>query len=358
MRRKKSGGVGLNLDSLMDTLTNVVGIMVMMLVVTQLDVRETVQRIYAALPDVNEEELEQARKEAEALRKLLKELNGGKVDPNLLAKRDETSLAEQKRLIAELRKALEELKKSKVDVASLKKEKEKEEAKVDKLETAITKASKEMANLKALLAKTPEAKQPPPVQITLPNPRTAPKGVSPVDFVCQGRRIRPMDVSVLRKIAVNEILNATRGKLAGGLECDKMVKHFEKKDVGNAFYRLKFQSIRGDPYVAIEPREKRGNNIEGMLAKNSLYIAQLRTINRQKYYLRFRVWSDSFDTYLVARAIADRGGFAAGWLPYDKSFVWRVRLNLPGGVRCKGAPPPPPPPKTKPKVRPPVPVID
>ena len=52
-RRRRRGGSGQgNLDSLLDTMTNVVGVLIVVLIVTQVNVSSAAKRIRADLPDV------------------------------------------------------------------------------------------------------------------------------------------------------------------------------------------------------------------------------------------------------------------------------------------------------------------
>ena len=64
MRRRKKSSSGASLDSLLDTMTNVVGILVILLVVTQLGVSDAVKRISANAPKISVEELEQVQQDA------------------------------------------------------------------------------------------------------------------------------------------------------------------------------------------------------------------------------------------------------------------------------------------------------
>ena len=76
MRRKPAEETG-NLDSLLDALTNVVGILIIMLVVALLGMSEAVKRITQAREldeKVNVDHLLDKEKELEALKELLKQL--------------------------------------------------------------------------------------------------------------------------------------------------------------------------------------------------------------------------------------------------------------------------------------------
>src|SRR5687768_6631726 len=64
MARRKSDLSGGNLDALMDTLTNVVGILIIILIMAQVCVGQALKKIVSDLPEVSVEELQEIRDEA------------------------------------------------------------------------------------------------------------------------------------------------------------------------------------------------------------------------------------------------------------------------------------------------------
>src|SRR5687768_15739986 len=64
MARRKSSISGGNLDALMDTLTNVVGILIIILILVQVSVGQALRKIVSELPEVTIEQLEQIRADA------------------------------------------------------------------------------------------------------------------------------------------------------------------------------------------------------------------------------------------------------------------------------------------------------
>ena len=67
-RRRRRGGSGQgNLDSLLDTMTNVVGVLIVVLIVTQVNVSSAAKRIRADLPDVTVAMMEEMVEKVEAL---------------------------------------------------------------------------------------------------------------------------------------------------------------------------------------------------------------------------------------------------------------------------------------------------
>lgn len=60
-KRRSDGGGELNLDSLMDAVTNVVGVLMIVLVMMALNTAQMVQKILSDLPPVTKEEHEIGR---------------------------------------------------------------------------------------------------------------------------------------------------------------------------------------------------------------------------------------------------------------------------------------------------------
>lgn len=171
-KRRSDGGGELNLDSLMDAVTNVVGVLMIVLVMMALNTAQMVQKILTDLPPVTEEEHKQMQAK-------LKAIPPPPADPLKIV--EDKERAEQA-----LKKAVEQLKT--VDTTELqaqikfmdldsfrkkledaKKEREKEKVVMDKLLT-------ELENLKEAIDTTPKPEPlPPPTYVRLPNPRPYPK---------------------------------------------------------------------------------------------------------------------------------------------------------------------------------------
>jgi hypothetical protein len=170
MSRRKHEEQELPFVALMDTMTNVVGVLIIVLVMVGLSVSNVVKTVLSDLPPVTKEELAEIRENAKSLPKL--------PTPEQLEE-------QKKKAETDLKKILEELKT--VDVSDLeskmksmdldeykkqlevrKKEREAQKAATDKLQA-------EVERLKALLDQTPVYQPPPPKYVRLPNPRPYPE---------------------------------------------------------------------------------------------------------------------------------------------------------------------------------------
>ena len=170
MSRRKHEEQELPFVALMDTMTNVVGVLIIVLVMVGLSVSNVVKTVLSDLPPVTKEELAEIRENAKSLPKL--------PTPEQLEE-------QKKKAETDLKKILEDLKT--VDVSDLeskmksmdldeykkqlelrKKEREAQKAATDKLQA-------EVERLKALLDQTPVYQPPPPKYVRLPNPRPYPE---------------------------------------------------------------------------------------------------------------------------------------------------------------------------------------
>ncbi len=170
MAKRKHDEQELPFVALMDTMTNVVGVLIIVLVMVGLSISDVVKTVLSELPPVTPDELAQIREEVKTLPKLL----------------TPEQIEEQKQKAeTDLKKAIEDLKT--VDTADLaskmksmdldtyrkqladrKKEREAKKAETDKLLA-------EVERLKALLDQTPVYQPPAPKIVRLPNPRAYPE---------------------------------------------------------------------------------------------------------------------------------------------------------------------------------------
>lgn len=170
-KSSSSGGSELNLDSLMDAVTNVVGVLMIVFVVMALNTARVVQKILSDLPPVTEEEHKQMKDKVEAL-------------PPPIA--DPKKLDEEKiKIDTDLKKIVEDLKtidtsdlaaKAKsMDLDEYKKQLEARKKEREQQKAASEKLLAEVERLKALLDQTPIYQPPPAKYVRLPNPRPYPE---------------------------------------------------------------------------------------------------------------------------------------------------------------------------------------
>jgi hypothetical protein len=367
--RRRSKGTGGSLDSLLDTMTNVVGILVIMLVVTQLGVSEAVKEIGKENP-VDPEILAEARRRAEHARAEHERLE------KVLALYRTDDPAEFRQELGRLQKKIEatesDLKhetevnqrEAMIAAQSLKKLREAYEKKVEELRkkeeqlrATLNELLDQLASLKALLADTPQPVAAKARTVVLPNPRAAPEGAQPLYFLCRGERLTFVNVrEAQRRVQLFSNAMVTRGRLnrdpKKGIDCAKIAESLKRARMVEGDFYLRLASPTRYPYIVFERKPNHGESVAEIQQSSSEFQQGLRRVDPDRFYLRFVVWPDGYDTYLVARRIATEQGLLAGWQPTGMSGEYRVRLE--GKLRC--GPPPPPKPKPPPGQPPPKPV--
>lgn len=360
--RRDTGDDEGGLDSLLDTMTNVVGILVLVLIVTQLGVSEKVAEI-TANSNITEEDVASARQELEARKsetEKLKEQATQLASIDIDAERErlkrlEEMLATQKKLLADQNKQANEfsakIASDKEMAAKKTKEIEDNKQKREQLQAELTAALERKTELEAKLDKTPRRSAPAAAKtVSIPNPRPAPSGAKQAMFICSGNRLYPVNLETIRADAearAKEII--VRHRLLTdpkqGIDPEKFAEYYTKlKYPTDMFFDVEYY-VAGNrwPRLRFIPKEDKGGSEEEIRRPNSRIRRLLDPLNPKDYYCRFYVLPDSFDIYLSARHLVSDKGLLAGWEPQDENWVYTT--GIPGGIEL-GPPQPKPEPTT------------
>ena len=364
-KHRGGGGSGQSLDSLLDTMTNVVGILVIVLVVTLLGVRDAVKRIDASLPDVSQEQLDAQKEEAAQTAALLKTVltkqDAGPKEPLPDVDALKQKLAALKDTAADdpLDKELSALLKQLAD--------QKKESKA--IQDELEKLQKEYQELGTKLRNTPNrtgAVAPSIVQ--LPNPRPAPPNARPIYVLVKEGRIGVIDVDNLRETLHERVVKAPTAIGAGKLDKaqrdgekniegdrDKLKNFVAQLGLGRPHFNVTYRYTHENRWhhLMVQFAERGGESIKQINLPSSSFQQQVRVLKGKPVYFRFLVDRKSFELYLKARQLAERAGIPAGWQLHENK-EWATH-NHPR-IRVIGELPPPPPkpvdpnaPKPKPR---------
>ncbi|MFK7850253.1 MAG: hypothetical protein AB8D78_04670 [Akkermansiaceae bacterium] len=366
-RRTQSDGA-INLDSLMDALTNVVAVLILVLVLVQADVSQKVQKLIDDLLPATPEEIEASKDILASLQERQKVLEA--------AMRAEApspeQIEEEKRQLALLEESfetstaelgkLEELRKIEKQVRS-----ERE------LETEATvKIQSEIARLEGLLDETPIPAPYEPAVVNIPNSRAIPDDARIYYAIARNGRIHIIDPHTPLDLFEKEFDKRKkdwlhqRVKVKGAV--DKYI--YDGQKIAAFFKGYDWKNTRGQQVtiqapatghrlnLIITPDLKNGGTPTEELATVGSGFSKAASIISRDFdaVLLFRVSTDSFDTYIRARELADRANIASGWdINGSPRFV--KRLSEPMIRRIKEPPPadpnkpkPPAPPPLKPKL--------
>ncbi|MFO0905095.1 MAG: hypothetical protein U0939_18965 [Pirellulales bacterium] len=360
---RRGSNAEMNLDSLLDTLTNVVGVLIMILMLTTLNVRQAVQRILDLDPSqlsISDSEVASAQKQAAAARLQREQLEAKwkqlapATPPGLAAPAPGESLAS---LIAKLDalKAQPSVEMSpEAPAQDATKKLEESKRRRDELSQKLVSVEEELARLKSQLDMTQVVAAPPAKIVSLPNPREAPAEATEFRVIIRGSRIAPFAPAAVRDRAKKQVETLLRSpQLKSGaseIDCQKLVEQFNKQArVIDPNFQVQLAVQQFDLKLVFALKPAGGETAREVVAPASELrkgLRQLKSRYGEKFYIRFLVWNDSFDAYVAARSVCDEMGVLAGWEPYTTDYTWTESLGL--QAPCAGRPPPPPPPKPNP----------
>ncbi len=366
VRRNRADDDDGGLDSLLDTMTNVVGILVLVLIVTQISVKDVVDQVMKD-SNVDAAEIEETQNKLAAVKLEEEDLKRMLIAPDDIdAERQREELQKQKDLLERRKQELAKKKqeqnqfamKIKDDQAKAQAAKKKiadTEKQRKELQGQLSASLEQRAALKAKLSSTRRRVAPADIKVSIPNPRPPPEGARQLPIVCVGEKVYPINIDVFRKraeVRAKEIIKRA------GLKKDP-AKGYDPKRFASFWERLKDQDdwvevqyyIQGNRYLRLRfvPRDGRGGTDRQLVNPRSKIRSQyLNQLDATKYFARFYVLPDSYDVYLTARRLFNKNNVLSGWEPQSKDYVYSSWV--PGGIEL--GPPierKPPPPGAKPK---------
>lgn len=308
----------------MDALTNVVAVLILVLILLQVDVGKTVEKLLGNLPPATQQQIDEAKAKLAALTR-----DRDLVRKSMTAKPPEPALIEQaKRDIALLEQSERESKVKLLDVKKLEQLLAKHQRDYDVEKRKTDAILEEIRKLEALLDQTPIPKAPKPDIVRIPNSRDIPEGANMYYAYVINNRVHLVDPITARKLVMNEFEKVSTKllretiKVKGGRDRKiydqaKLVEHFSKLDfrVRDQVISLGGHETGTKPILRVEfDREKGGIPLSELEQPNSEWHRMCQLIRGQfRAVLMFRVRGDGFSAYIKAREIADAANIPCGW---------------------------------------------
>jgi hypothetical protein len=358
----------------MDALTNVVGLLVLLLVFLQLGVGDAVKSIREKNPELfglSEQDVEKAKEADQAQEALRQKLESERVAAELAVKKVQDTLEAEKAKLPPPPAAATKMKEEEVQKLV-----DEQKKKAETLQKEFSQMDEQLAKLLAMLAKTPDPQAASNTAITLPDPHAVPAGHDPIYFFCKNNRIICLELPKIREAAAGRIeanrssfewknpadkgkLSSTRGlqgtrkanvkstDTAKALVYDgkKIQDTFAANPMVSQDFKVSFKSYDTSTSLnmLLEPLDNKGETKADLMGSHSKYVGILSGIRarKQKVYAQFMVSADSFEIYLEARALIAKYEIPAGWqILYNPK--WEVSLSQPIRVHQRVVPPPPP----------------
>ncbi|PQO31180.1 hypothetical protein C5Y96_12585 [Blastopirellula marina] len=352
------------LDSLLDTMFNVVGILIIVLVVVQLGMQESVKQIANSVqidPLALEQlikDLEEAQKDKLKVEKDLKDLNPDEQNLEMLIQRLQSESVAKEAILKSQQGELQKAIIAQKDALEMAKKADENKEKREKLSSDLNSALEEIAKLEATLDDTPERSQMAAKVVTLPDPRPAPEGIKEASFLLTGNQVYPIvDEPVRDSAKKRSEYQAERGLRKyvkdpkQGIDAEKFVEDFNERPMSDDWFKMEMYAAGRDPRLRFTPKEDAGFKIDEITSPRSRFRRLLSSVDPSKFYFKFIVMPDSYEAYVETRHVTDEMGYLAGWTPVDAN--WQYTTWVGGKVKFGPEPPPPDPNAPKPAPKPP-----
>jgi len=372
MARRSSKFEEPNMDAMLDTMFNVVGILLLVLILLSLNMDKALRKILAEIVPVTPEQLQAnvvTRDKRLDDNKTLQSQVGKFTDPKEL----EEQLKQMDLELGNL-ESDQNLDDVRSQMLNLLEEIKKVEAEVSQNETKVKDATTAYNELLALLNSTEPVEGPPPQVISLPAGQPARDGAEPRIVLCVGGKVYSVGDCYAHAFKIRDLLDGQFAQLAYSGEgkgyYTYKIKGREKNEAG-AFLPLKVKS-RGEEYevtkVRLDPAKVQAflkANEARVVTPDFRYLVEisgdrlnlryaplpsggetseqlgagrsaLRNLCAQaaadRHYVWFVVAPDSFEAYLYARRIADEVRVPNGWEPWTPASPPVYTPNLKSGV--------------------------
>jgi hypothetical protein len=310
---------------LLDTLCNVIGLLVLVAVATQISVGEVVRKIEEKHAGKKVADQEPPEIAPQALAKMRQELQELEDQLASLAKTKEPN-AKGSGAASDLDRLDQLLKQIKVRQQQL-----------AQGQKSLQEAQKRLKNVETEWT-TLQPNLPAATEVSLPNPRPVPKGLKAALFFCRQGKIHPADPVPL----LNE-WEARLKKINNGQdrvpreESERIVAALDKEPLEDHWFSVKTMMTLDRTFVFLDPklqpraRDGQGETLIEMRQRTSEFAHALKSLDPTRHYVLFRVWPDSFDIFIEARTLVERQNLPTAWQPFDIDQDWIAYAPGTGG---------------------------
>jgi len=338
--RSRRRGNEQNLDSLLDTMANVTGILIVLLAVTQISVGDAMTRVRDDLdqrPELSPASLAQAEAEARALQETLAPLLPRRPHLEALLDEQHAQLAALQDENTEARAEIEQARALPRDEAALRDALDARHNAQAKLEVRALRAREALREAEVALSGLGDAEL---TQVArLPDPRPAPDGSRQIVYFSRyGRILRGHARNMLAALRQGT-REASGGRWSFGqgppnfVDRGQLQRWFRSHDVGTSEFR--WHVVDNGPrelWAQLEWRDRSmGETLATLASHQSDFERELGHLDARRVHLSFFVWDDSFPVYVKAREIAEAEGFSAGWEAYGEHAPFRQSMVYAGG---------------------------
>lgn len=333
-KKKNSGDSGINMDVMMDSMTNVVGTLLLILIVVQIQISSAVESIETVLKNINEQDISRLKAKIADQNKNLKDVDVDKLNEEYKKAMGDVD-EEQMRVNIYAEEVQQKSNEGLLDVRELIEMKAEKKTDMEMEQMVFTELALERRRLENLLAKKPKPVIPAGADIVVPAGLPMPKGPKFVKIMCMHNRLYYMQDSQYKEMA-ERMMEPQMQSLVYSNYIDPRSKrpvvvydHIKTFSLiqtvasnlnkGNTNFLI--NTYRDDYHnrvrIRLQPEKTGGISMEDLEERNNQLRKDLIRIKRNpKSVIWFYVYKDSLDMYLKARDICQALGVPQGWEYY------------------------------------------
>lgn len=310
----------------MDTLTNVVGILIIILILVQINVAESLRKIVSELPEVSAEEVQEIQEEAVTQSEEHAEMQTQIEAAREQLQRDSQELEQLQPQLAAIETAIEQSDVPVLELEQILEQLEETRPIVEELREELDQLMEERQRLQALLEDTPDAEPPAPKNVRIPESRPIPDNAVLQRYLLHDGKIYHFDLDAAMEQVLTEWRRAGRqleydrvrrddGSRQTIYDQEKVVEHFERRNlqVGDTQVVIPPNPRGTRLQLRLLPREDAGEPVEQADSLMSPFRQTVRNYRGSSNVVWFLVLPDQFADYLAAREIVDDLEIPAGW---------------------------------------------
>jgi hypothetical protein len=341
-------------DSLLDTMTNAVGILIIVLAVAYLFVIDTIDRVAESdsIRSVNANANIQMQADLERLDTVLEQVKEEWKTAQKKAQYHRVRLDQVERNISVLKAILPQDELSRINIQKAAKALQPDRMVPQQLKDEVRQLKEQIRQAKQSIKLQRDLPRPKVTIARVPDPVPAPTGARRLTFLCRYGRLVYYPANEMIALLHKGMASAT-GASPTDLslkitDFEKVVSYFDAHEIAIGGLRWRLRVLQRMDAADTTHRVLKaflewtapdiGETFEEMQNDHSRYRKICDKFSDQQVYAKYYVWGDSFPEYAIAREIADANKIPAGWVAKEGDAEYLLVLSAikTGGKRTPG----------------------
>lgn len=343
MTRMRERDSNAGFDSLLDTMTNAIGILIIVLAVSYLALQDSVNRVMRLEPVPKRSSAERLRDlytQAQVLDETIDQLQ---TEWHTVYRESRYSLAQHKRTQERMAVLSASPGVGRIvaqDIHDIARQLEDDWSTFNRLMDEVDQLEQRVRRARQTIQLQRRLPEPKVTIARVPDPVPAPRDAQPLPFLCRYGRV----VYYATDEMLNHLHRGVAEALKDGTESPQLqIRHlrhvadfFEQHNIGQDGLRWRLRVAQrvdaaGDVYRDVRAvlewtSIEIGDDLERLQTEDSKHREILAKAVGRHVYAKYYVWGDSFAEYAVSRETADELGIPAGWVAKEGDAEYQLEL--------------------------------